>query len=116
DLKWGDGTPVTAKDVAFTLEVGRHPLSGVASSEAYRRIIKFDAKDDSRFTMPIDRVPFDYNRMGLSLLPAHIEKPIFDANPAEYRNKTAFDTNSNNPGLFFGPFRIGEIRPGGRVG
>ena len=46
DLKWGDGTPVTAKDVAFTLEVGKHPLSGVASSEAYRRIIKFDAKDD----------------------------------------------------------------------
>jgi peptide/nickel transport system substrate-binding protein len=115
DLKWGDGTPVTAKDVAFTLEVGRHPLSGVASSEFFRRIIKFDAKDDRRFTMTIDRVTFDYNRMGLSLLPAHIEKPIFEANPAEYRNKTAFDTNSTNPGLFFGPFRIVEIVPGNRI-
>ena len=115
DLKWGDGTPVTAKDVAFTLEVGRHPLSGVASSEAYRRIIKFDAKDDRRFTMTIDRVTFDYNRMGLSLLPAHIEKPIFEANPAEYRNKTAFDTNTTNPGLFFGPFRIVEVVPGNRI-
>ena len=115
DLKWGDGVPVTAKDVAFTLEVGRHPLSGVASSEAFRRIIKFDAKDDRRFTMTIDRVTFDYNRMGLSLLPAHIEKPIFEANPAEYRNKTAFDTNSTNPGLFFGPFRIVEIVPGNRI-
>jgi peptide/nickel transport system substrate-binding protein len=115
DLKWGDGTPVTAKDVAFTLEVGRHPLSGVASSEAFRRIIKFDAKDDRRFTMTVDRVTFDYNRMGLSLLPAHIEKPIFEANPAEYRNKTAFDTNSTNPGLFFGPFRIVEIVPGNRI-
>ena len=115
DLKWGDGTPVTAKDVAFTLEVGRHPLSGVASSEAYRRIIKFDAKDDRRFTLTIDRVTFDYNRMGLSLLPAHIEKPIFEANPAEYRNKTAFDTNTTNPGLFFGPFRIVEVVPGNRI-
>jgi peptide/nickel transport system substrate-binding protein len=115
DLKWGDGVPVTAKDVAFTLEVGRHPLSGVASSEAFRRIIKFDAKDDRRFTMTIDRVTFDYNRIGLSLLPAHIEKPIFEANPAEYRNKTAFDTNSTNPGLFFGPFRIVEIVPGNRI-
>lgn len=115
DLKWGDGTPVTAKDVAFTLEVGRHPLSGVASSEAYRRIIKFDAKDDRRFTMTIDRVTFDYNRLGLSLLPAHIEKPIFEANPAEYRNKTAFDTNTTNPGLFFGPFRIVEVVPGNRI-
>ena len=107
--------PVTAKDVAFTLEVGRHPLSGVASSEAFRRIIKFDAKDDRRFTMTIDRVTFDYNRMGLSLLPAHIEKPIFEANPAEYRNKTAFDTNTTNPGLFFGPFRIVEVVPGNRI-
>jgi peptide/nickel transport system substrate-binding protein len=115
DLKWGDGTPVTAKDVAFTLEVGKHPLSGVASSEGYRRIIKFDAKDDRRFTMTIDRVTFDYNSIGLQLLPAHIEKPIFDANPAEYRNKTAFDTNSTNPGLYFGPFRIVEVVPGNRV-
>jgi peptide/nickel transport system substrate-binding protein len=115
DLKWGDGTPVTAKDVAFTLEVGRHPLSGVASSEAYRRIIKFDAKDDRHFTMTIDRVTFDYNSMALLLLPAHIEKPIFEANPAEYRNKTAFDTDSTNPALFFGPFRIVEIVPGSRI-
>ncbi len=115
DLKWGDGTPVTAKDVAFTLEVGRHPLSGVASSEAYRRIIRFDVRDDRRFTMTIDRVTFDYNSIGLNLLPAHIEKPIFDANPAEYRNKTAFDTDTTNPGLFFGPFRIVEIVPGNRI-
>lgn len=115
DMRWGDGTPVSAKDVAFTLEVGQHPLSGVASSEGYRRIIKLDVKDDRRFTMTIDRVTFDYNSIGLQLLPAHIEKPIFDANPAEYRNKTAYDTQSTNPGLAFGPFRLTEIVPGSRV-
>jgi peptide/nickel transport system substrate-binding protein len=65
--------------------------------------------------MTIDRVTFDYNSIGLQLLPAHIEKPIFDGNPAEYRNKTAFDTNSTNPGLFFGPFRIVEVVPGNRI-
>lgn len=27
DLRWGDGTQVSSKDVAFTLEVGKHPLS-----------------------------------------------------------------------------------------
>jgi len=115
DLRWGDGVPVTAKDVAFTLEVGRHPLSGVASSEGYKRILKLDAKDDRHFTMTIDRVTFDYNSISLSLVPAHIEKPIFDANPAEYRNKTAFDTAPTNPGLAFGPYRIVEVVPGSRV-
>lgn len=115
DMRWGDGTPVTARDVAFTIEVGQHPLSGVASAEGYKRIVKFDAKDDRHFTMTIDRVTFDYNSIGLTLLPAHIEKPIFEANPAEYRNKTAYDTNSTNPGLFFGPYRIVEIVPGSRI-
>lgn len=115
EMCWGDGTPVSAKDVAFTLEVGQHPLSGVASSEGYKRIIKLDVKDDRRFTMTIDRVTFDYNSLGLQLLPAHIEKPIFDANPAEYRNKTAYDTQSTNPGLAFGPYRLTEIQPGSRV-
>lgn len=115
DMRWGDGTPVTARDVEFTLEVGKHPLSGVASSDGYKRIIKLDVKDDRRFTMTIDRVTFDYNSIGLQLLPAHIEKPIFDANPAEYRNKTAYDTQSTNPALAFGPFRLTEIVPGSRV-
>jgi peptide/nickel transport system substrate-binding protein len=115
DMRWGDGTPVTAKDVAFTLEVGKHPLSGVASSEGYRRILKLDTRDDRHFTMTIDRVTFDYNAIGLDLLPAHIEKPIFDTHPAEYRNKTAFDTDSTNPGLAFGPFRKVEIVPGSRI-
>lgn len=115
DLRWGDGVPVTTKDVAFTLEVGRHPLSGVASAEGYKRVLKLDIKDDRRFTTIIDRVTFDYNSSGLMLLPAHIEKPIFEANPAEYRNKTAFDTQTTNPGLAFGPYRIVEVVPGSRI-
>jgi peptide/nickel transport system substrate-binding protein len=114
-MKWGDGTPVTAKDIAFTIEVGRHPQSGVASGEGYRRIVKFDIKDDLRFTVTNDRVTYDYNGFDFSILPAHIEKPIFDANPAEYRIKTAYDTNPTNPGLAFGPYKIVELVPGNRI-
>jgi peptide/nickel transport system substrate-binding protein len=112
---WGDGTPVTARDLAFTLEVGKHPQSGVSSTEDYRRVVKFDIKDDRHFTMTLDRVTFDFNSLEWIPLPAHIEKPIFDANPAEYRNKTAFDTQPTNPGLAFGPYRIVELVPGNRI-
>ena len=114
-MKWGDGTPVTAKDIAFTIEVGKHPLSGVASSEGYKRIVKFDIKDDLHFTVTTDRVTFDYDSFDFQILPAHIEKPIFDANPAEYRTKTAYDTDPTNPGLAFGPYRIVELVPGNRI-
>ena len=114
-MKWGDGTPVTAKDIAFTIDVGKHPLSGVASSEGYKRIVKFEIKDDLHFTVTTDRVTFDYDSMDFQIVPAHIEKPIFDANPAEYRNKTAYDTDPTNPGLAFGPYRIVELVPGNRI-
>ncbi|SKA22181.1 peptide/nickel transport system substrate-binding protein [Enhydrobacter aerosaccus] len=114
-LKWGDGTPVTTKDMAFTLAVGQHPLSGVASAEGYKRIIKLDLKDERRFTATIDRVTFDYDSFDFTVIPAHIEKPIFDVNPADYRNKTAYDTDPTNPGLGFGPYRLSELVPGNRI-
>ncbi|MBN9091469.1 MAG: peptide ABC transporter substrate-binding protein [Reyranella sp.] len=112
---WGDGTPVTARDFAFAVEVGKHPLSGVPSGEEFRRIVKFEVKDDRHFTVTVDRVTFDYNSIERMPLPAHIEKPIFDANPAEYRNKSAYDTQPTNPGLAFGPYRIVELVPGNRI-
>ncbi len=114
-MRWGDGTPVSTKDVAFTLEVGKHPLSGVASAEGYRRILKLDIQDDRHFTFHLDRVTFDYSSNDFSLLPAHIEKPVFDANPAEYRTGTKYDTDPTNPGLAFGPYRFVEVVPGSRV-
>jgi peptide/nickel transport system substrate-binding protein len=112
---WADGTPLTAEDFRFTVEVGKHPQSGVTAAEDFRRIVKFDIKDDRHFSMTTDRVTFDYNVIDLMPLPAHIEKPIFEADPAEYRNKTAYDTDPTNPGLAFGPYRIVELVPGSRI-
>ena len=50
EAKWGDGVPVTTKDVLFTYEVGRDPKSAVGNAELYRRITAIDAKDDKTFT------------------------------------------------------------------
>jgi peptide/nickel transport system substrate-binding protein len=114
-MNWADGTPLTARDFQFTVEVGRHPQSGVPSSEDYRRIVKFDIKDDRHFTLTKDRVTVDYNVLEFLPLAAHIEKPIFDANPAEYRLRTAYDADPANPGLAFGPYRVVEVVPGSRI-
>src|SRR5215472_2889770 len=102
-MTWGDGTPVTARDFQFTIDVGKHPQSGVPSIEDYRRILKVDIKDDRHSTLTKDRVTFDYNVLDFFPLPAHIEKPIFDANPAEYRTRTTYDADPANPGLAYGP-------------
>lgn len=116
DLFWADGTPVTTEDLLFTLEVGRHPLSGVTNAELYRRIRRAEALDARRFVLHLDRITFDYNALDdLRLLPAHRERAVFAADPATYRNRTRFDTAPTDPGLAMGPYRIAKVVPGARI-
>lgn len=115
DATWGDGTPVTSADMVFTWEAGKHPKSGFTNFEAFRRILSIDVIDDKTFTLHEDRVTFDYNTLQIDLLPAHVERPIFEADPAAYRNRTAYDTDPTNPALAFGPYRIAEVISGSRV-
>ena len=112
---WGDGTPVTTKDVLFTYEVGKHPASGVADGELYRRILRIGVKDARTFTLHLDRLTFDYNAINsFQVLPAHIDRANFK-DPKEYRKRTAYDSDSTNPGLYFGPYRITEKKIGSRI-
>ena len=99
----------------FTWKVGRHPKSGVANIELYRTIYKIDVKDAKTFTMHFDRLTFEYAAINdFLLLPAHIEHVPF-AQPTEYRNRTAFDTDTLNEGLYFGPYVIAEVKSGSYV-
>ncbi|MFO0995342.1 MAG: peptide ABC transporter substrate-binding protein [Alphaproteobacteria bacterium] len=115
DAKWGDGKPITAADVVFTWEVGRHPQTGVGDFESFRRILKIDVIDDKTFVMHIDRVTFQYNDLaGFEILPAHLERAAF-SDPLQYKTKTLFDTDPTNPGLGAGPYRIAEVKRGSHI-
>ena len=112
---WGDGTPVTTRDVLFTYEVGRDPSTGIANAELYRRILKIDVKDEKTFTLHLDRIEFTYNGLGdFDLLPEHLERAAF-ADPAQYRIRTKFDSDPTDPGLYFGPYRIVKVIPGAEI-
>jgi peptide/nickel transport system substrate-binding protein len=115
DATWADGEPVTAADVRFTWQVGKHPKSGVATGEMYRRITAIDIHGPKRFTVHVDRVTFDYNDFALPILPEHLEREIFEANPAEYRHRTTFDSDPTNPGLYFGPYKMTQVTTGVRA-
>ncbi len=112
---WGDGVPVTSEDVVFTWEVGRDPRSGVGNLELYRRITRVEVHDRKTFTLHLDKLTFEYNAVNdLELLPAHLERRHF-ADPDAYRRRTTFDTDTTNPGLYFGPYRITQVAPGSHV-
>ncbi|HIJ64025.1 MAG TPA: peptide ABC transporter substrate-binding protein [Rhodospirillaceae bacterium] len=109
EARWGDGVPVTAKDALFTWEVGKHPETGVSSGELFRRIVRIEVRDDKTFTLHFDRLTFDYNAINdFQLLPAHLEAAAF-AKPAEYRTRSLYETDTTNPGLYVGPYRIAQV-------
>lgn len=115
DAAWGDGTPITSADVVFTWRVGRHPRTGFAAAEAYRRILSIDVVDDKTFTLHLDRVSFAYNAINdFRLLPAHLEAEAF-ADPERYQRDSLYARAPTTPGLWFGPWRLAEVTPGAQV-
>ncbi|MCB2054434.1 MAG: peptide ABC transporter substrate-binding protein [Geminicoccaceae bacterium] len=116
DAVWGDGVPVTTEDVLFTHEVGSHPLTGVSNAELYRRITAIEVLDAKRFVLTISKLTFDYESIDdFRLLPAHLERAIFEADPATYRNRTLYETDPTNPGLWIGPYLVAETSPGSHL-
>jgi peptide/nickel transport system substrate-binding protein len=115
DAKWADGVPVTTDDVMFTYNVGRNSQSAVSNAELYRRITGIDVKGQHTFTMHVDKLDFDYAAIDdFVLLPAHIEKAAL-TDPAQYRVKSRYNTAPTNPGLYNGPYRIGEVATGSYI-
>jgi peptide/nickel transport system substrate-binding protein len=110
---WGDGTPVSSEDVVFTWEVGRHPQSPFDNIELYRSLYAIDVVDETTFTLHFDKVTFQYNAINdLRVLPAHLERPVYEAAPEAYRERTLYNADPTNPGLYFGPYRIAEQESG----
>ncbi|MBI1778722.1 MAG: peptide ABC transporter substrate-binding protein [Proteobacteria bacterium] len=112
---WGDGTPVTTKDVVFTWEVGKHPDTGVANLEQFQNIASIDVKDAKTFTFHKKKLKYSYNvDTDFRLIPEHLDRANF-AVPADYKKKTAFDTSPTNPGLYFGPYRVTNFEIGATI-
>ena len=114
DATWGDGTPVSTKDVEHTIAVGKNPDAGILGAEFYRRVLSVDVIDDKTFTLQMDRVDYKYNDLALYLVPEHIDRKAF-AEPAQYKNKNIYDNDTYNPGLYFGPYRITKVEPGAYI-
>jgi peptide/nickel transport system substrate-binding protein len=114
---WGDGTPITTRDVLFTWEVGKHPQSGITNSQMFAKdIAGITAVDDKTFTIHWDKFRCSYDSINdFLLLPEHLERPVFDADPSQYRTRTLYDTDRTNPGLYFGPYRITRVESGAYV-
>ena len=115
-LAWADGEPVTAEDFRFTWQMSRDPASAFTAGAFWRRITAFEVVDPRTMVMTLDRASFDYAvATGFVPLRASIERPRWEADPATYRNRSAYETEPTLPGLWHGPFRIAAVQPGSSI-
>jgi len=115
-LKWGDGVPVTTKDLEFTWKVGRDPASGWSNPNPWDRATSLDIVDDTTAVLHLPGVMVSYNQWD-TLLPEHIEAPILAkaANVGDYIKQSAFNRAPTTPGLWDGPYRMTQYESGNQV-
>lgn len=113
-LKWGDGTPVTTEDVLFTWQVGKHPMAGASNFDLFAKdIVKITAEDAQNFTIEFDEVKCEFAAINdFRLLPAHLERAVFEKEPATYKDRTLYDAAPLTAGLYLGPYLIAGVEPG----
>lgn len=121
NAKWGDGTPVTGHDVAFSWKLATSDNVSVGEKEVYSQVEKItvDPTNPKKFTFLYKEAKWDFNRIGtFDLVPKHLEEPVF----TKYgKQKEGYDKNSNyttkptTKGLYNGPYRVTEIKLGSHV-
>src|SRR2546429_8152964 len=108
-LRWSDGQPLTARDVAFTWKLIVDPkVPGVLSPDGYAAISRIDIHDPQRFTLHFDRVYPKY----LTLFPAVLPQHRLGAVAPEQLPGDPFWAR---PDVVSGPFKISELVPDGHI-
>lgn len=122
NVKWGDGTPVTCEDVAFSRTVALSNNVSVGEREVYSRIekIDIDPKNSKKCTFTYDKAIWDYpNQLGtFFILPKHLEGSVFEKNKNTkegYEKQSNYSKNPTNPGLYNGPYVVSEMKLGDHV-
>lgn len=105
-LRWGDGYPVTGADVVFTMDV----MASLPPDNPYRqyrnRLSQITLENNTVVLSFPERYRLDDLMPTFPLLPAHLEKARFDADPAQYQTQSQYQRKPDDPGLSYGPFHL----------
>ena len=115
-LLWGDGVPVTARDLAFTWKLGHDPASGFADLSYWLRVDSIEVIDDLTAVMHLNQIWTQFDHLP-GMLPEHLEaKPAAAAKqPGDYAKQTLYARAPTTPGLYNGPYRITQYDSGAQV-
>ncbi len=117
---WGDGVPVTCKDIEFAWTLGKSNNVSNGNREPYENIssVVWDAKSPKKCVLTLKKKKFDFFASLPDPMPAHIEGPVFEkfgGTPEGYDRNSLYVKEPTNPGLWFGPYVVSEVKLGSHV-
>lgn len=120
NAKWGDGRTITCEDWHLGWQAGLNPNVSVEARANYSKIvsIKWTAETPKTCQVVYEKQDWTYDRDLPPLIPAHIEKTIFEKNK---KTSEAYDRNSsyviypNLAGLYNGPYTVAEFNLGRHI-
>jgi peptide/nickel transport system substrate-binding protein len=113
-LAWGDGEPVTARDIAFTWRLGHDPRSGFSNVHPWSRASRVDVVDDLTAVLHLDKIVTSFDEWD-EILPEHIEGPVAAKSAGDYIKQTLYNRAPTTPGLYDGPFLITCYKSGAEI-
>jgi peptide/nickel transport system substrate-binding protein len=116
DLKWGDGEPVTTRDLEFTWRVGRDQNAGFSIGRFWTRTRSVEIVDEHTAVMHLDAVYANYNDLP-DLFPEHVEGPVHAKadGPGDYIKQTTYNRAPTTPGLYNGPYLVTGYQSGAQI-
>ena len=116
-MQWGDGVPLTCKDVGFAIKVGKANTVSTPDRSKYDNItdFKIDSGNTKKCTVTFKQAKYDFLPNMPDILPEHLESSIFEkfgSQPQGYDRNSLYTTQPTNPGLYFGPYVVSEVKLG----
>jgi peptide/nickel transport system substrate-binding protein len=110
DVKWSDGTPFTADDVAFTFQYMKDPKTAATTTGDVDGIKSVIAKDANTVVVTYDAPNANYYQWGVACC-FILQKAQFGA----FIGEKAKDAPGNLKPIGTGPFVVKEFKPGDTV-
>ncbi len=119
--RWGDGTPITCSDFAFSREVAGNNKVSVGSKEVFTMVekVEWDPNNPKKCKFTYDKPRWDFYQLSQFYpLPRHLEEPIYTKFSAEnegYEKNSNYSKNPTQAGLYNGPYLVSEVKLGSHI-
>jgi peptide/nickel transport system substrate-binding protein len=116
DVSWGDGTPVSAQDIAFTWRMAHDGTVGFSNYNPWTRASAVDIIDARTAVLHLPKVEAGYASWD-QVLPSHLEAPIYEKykTTEEYSKQSLYNREPANPGLWNGAYVVTSMQLGTQV-